>query len=73
MVQKLFLSRREAAVAIGLSLRTIDTLVATKQLLVKRVGRRVLIPIAEIEKFARKNGFVPTVCSHASQNEQADE
>jgi excisionase family DNA binding protein len=39
---KLQHSRREAAVMLGVSLRTIDRLIADKQLIVRRIGRRVL-------------------------------
>jgi excisionase family DNA binding protein len=40
----LTLSKFEAARMLGISLRTIDRLIAMKQLPVRRLGRRVLIP-----------------------------
>lgn len=46
-------SKREAADALGISLRTIDNLIATRQLRVSRIGRRVLIPRKVVEQFAR--------------------
>ena len=40
----LALSKVEAARTLGVSLRTVDRLIALKQLPVRRLGRRVLIP-----------------------------
>jgi excisionase family DNA binding protein len=40
----LALSKVEAARMLGVSLRTVDRLIALKQLPVRRLGRRVLIP-----------------------------
>ena len=42
--EALTLSKVEAARMLGISLRTIDRLIAMKQLPVRRLGRRVLIP-----------------------------
>jgi excisionase family DNA binding protein len=42
--EALALSKVEAARMLGISLRTIDRLIAMKQLPVRRLGRRVLIP-----------------------------
>jgi len=46
-------SKRESARLIGLSERTLHNLIATKQIGVRRVGRRVLIPHTELLKFTR--------------------
>jgi len=46
-------SKRESARLIGLSERTLHTLISTKQIRVRRVGRRVLVPHAELLKFTR--------------------
>jgi excisionase family DNA binding protein len=46
-------NKRESARLIGLSERMIHTLIATKQIRVRRVGRRVLIPHTELLKFSR--------------------
>jgi excisionase family DNA binding protein len=45
------LSKHEAARKLGVSLRTIDRLIALKELQVRRLGRRVLIPMAALERF----------------------
>ena len=50
--QPLLISRREAATLLGLSLRTLDYLIARKELCVRRVGRRVLVPRHALQMFA---------------------
>jgi excisionase family DNA binding protein len=49
------ISRAQAAEALDLSLRGIDYLIARGQLRAIRVGRRVLIPRAEIERFVAES------------------
>jgi excisionase family DNA binding protein len=49
------LSKQEAARALGISLRTIDRLIALKELPVRRLGRRVLISRASLESFFRND------------------
>jgi excisionase family DNA binding protein len=44
-------SKRESARLIGVSERTLHKLIVTKELEVRRVGRRVLVPHAELLKF----------------------
>jgi excisionase family DNA binding protein len=48
-------SRREAADALRVSLRTIDYLLAQGKLRGRRIGRRVVIPRAEVEKLLRQD------------------
>jgi excisionase family DNA binding protein len=48
---KLLCSKKEAADTLGVSLRTVDNLIGRKELIVRRVGRRVLIPAREVERF----------------------
>jgi len=48
----------EAARRLGLSVRTIATLVRRRQLASRRVGRRRIIPVAALEAFLRMNGRV---------------
>jgi excisionase family DNA binding protein len=52
---KLLCSKKEAAEALGVSLRTIDNLIGQKELTARRVGRRVLIPAVEVERFTRRD------------------
>ncbi len=49
------LSKQEAAHMLGVSLRTIDRLIALKELQVRRLGRRVLIPRTALENFMHKD------------------
>jgi excisionase family DNA binding protein len=55
MEQRRFLySKKEAARLLSLSLRSIDNLITSKKLVVRRVGRRVLVPEEAIAQFARQ-------------------
>jgi hypothetical protein len=49
---KLFFDRRDVVAFTGLSLRFVDLLIAGGTLHVKRVGTRVLVPRAELLRFA---------------------
>ena len=53
--RKLLLSKREAAWLLSLSVRSIDYLIARGELPVRRVGKRVLIPQREMERFIRRD------------------
>ena len=55
MTSKLLLSKRDAAALLSISVRTLEYLLARKELPARRVGRRVLIPSAAIEKFASRD------------------
>jgi excisionase family DNA binding protein len=48
-------SRKDAARALGISIRTLDTLILQGELRARRVGRRVLVETIELEKFARRD------------------
>jgi excisionase family DNA binding protein len=52
-VAKLLHSKTEAAQMLNVSLRTIDNLIAFKELPVRRIRRRVLIPHSALLSFAR--------------------
>lgn len=53
-VEKLLYSRKDAAFALSLSLRTIDTHIANQVLTTRRHGGRVLIPAADITRMAAR-------------------
>jgi excisionase family DNA binding protein len=55
MDNQLLLNKREAAHALSVSVRTVDNLIGNKELTVRRVGRRVLIPRRALEDFARRD------------------
>lgn len=52
-MEQICIGREEAARALDLSLRGVDYLIARGQIKAIRVGRRVLIPRTEIERFVR--------------------
>jgi excisionase family DNA binding protein len=53
--EKLLVGREEAAQMLSISERALDYLVAHKQLSVRRIGSRVLIPTAELRRFTRSD------------------
>jgi excisionase family DNA binding protein len=55
IMHQLLVSKREAASALGLCVRTIEKLIALKQLPARRVGRRCLIEKTALERFARRD------------------
>jgi hypothetical protein len=50
---RILVGRREAARMLSISQRSLDYLVAKRQLNVRRIGARVLIPINELKRYAR--------------------
>lgn len=52
-IVKLLHSKREAAQMLDVSPRTVDNLIAFKELEVRRIGRRVLIPHSALLNFVR--------------------
>ena len=55
MTEPVLISKRDAAKALSISLRTLDNLIAGKEIAVRRVGRRCLIPRTALEAFARRD------------------
>jgi excisionase family DNA binding protein len=51
--QRLLIDRRDAAQYLSISQRSLDYLVANGELNVRRMGARVLIPISELQRYAR--------------------
>jgi|KBSMisStaDraftv2_1062788.scaffolds.fasta_scaffold18835_5 excisionase family DNA binding protein len=62
---KLLFSQKDAARILGVSLRTLQNLIASKQLPVRRIGRRVLVHRKDLESFARRDhiGVVEEKCN----------
>jgi excisionase family DNA binding protein len=54
-MERLLSPKRQAAEALGISVRTLETLIALGELKSVRVGRRRLIPRTELERFARRD------------------
>jgi excisionase family DNA binding protein len=54
-VPRLLYSRGQAAFLLSICVRTLDTLVLTKELRCVRIGRGIRIPAAELEKFCKRD------------------
>jgi hypothetical protein len=52
-VEKLLYSKQAAAEALSLSVRSIDYLITTQRLPMRRVGGKVMIPANAVRRFAR--------------------
>lgn len=52
---KLLVSKREAAELLSVSVRTIENLLARKELQARKVGRRTLLAFAALERFVRRD------------------
>ncbi len=50
---KLLVSRDEAAQLLSISPRALDYLIANRRLPTRRIGGRVLVPVADLRKYAR--------------------
>ena len=53
MNEPILISRREASKLLGISLRTLDYLIAGKEISCRRIGRRTLLSVASLRAFAR--------------------
>jgi excisionase family DNA binding protein len=53
--RQLAMTKQEAAQMLGVSLRTIDRLIALKELQVRRLGRRVLVPRSAPESLMHRD------------------
>jgi excisionase family DNA binding protein len=51
--KKLLVSRGEAAQLLSISQRGLDYLIANRKLPTRRIGGRVLIPVADLRKYVR--------------------
>jgi excisionase family DNA binding protein len=51
--QRLLIDRRHAAQYLSISQRSLDYLLAHGELNVRRIGSRVLIPLSELQRYAR--------------------
>jgi excisionase family DNA binding protein len=51
--QRLLVDRRNAAQYLSISQRSLDYLLAHGELNVRRIGSRVLIPLSELQRYAR--------------------
>jgi excisionase family DNA binding protein len=56
---KILYTKREAASALSVSVRTIENFIHRKELVRRKIGRRTLIPLASLEAFARRDHESP--------------
>jgi len=56
---KLLVTKREAASALSVSIRTIENFIRRKELAARKIGRRTLIPLTALEAFARRDHASP--------------
>jgi hypothetical protein len=54
-ITPILVSKKVAAAALSLCVRTVDNLIATKQLPSRRIGKRVLIAYVALVAFARRD------------------
>ena len=66
-MENILISKKDAAKALSISLRTLDNLIAAKALIVRKIGSRVLIPRRALDEFARRDHFT----KHAGIKETA--
>jgi excisionase family DNA binding protein len=62
---KILVSREEAAQLLSISQRALDYLVASRRLPTRRIGGRVLIPVADLRKYAHCD-HPENIVTHAS-------
>jgi excisionase family DNA binding protein len=55
LMDKLLVSQEEAAQLLSISKRSVEYLVASRQLSTRRIGTRALIPIEDVRRFARSD------------------
>ncbi len=65
-MSNILLTRDEAATALRISVRNLDSRILRGELNVRRIGRRVLIHVDEVNRFA--NGPEPPAGSSANDN-----
>lgn len=53
--EKILVGREEAAQLLSISVRGIDYLLANRRLPFRKLGGRILIPVAELRKYARSD------------------
>lgn len=54
MSDRMLCARADAAYRLAISLRKLDTLISAKKIRVVKIGRRTLIPVTELNRFASR-------------------
>jgi len=63
---RLLYDRKEAARQLSVSIRSLDYLIAGKQLHTRRIGKKILIPHGELVRFSRGDHFGPVAGTEAA-------
>ena len=63
-MEKLLLSKKEAAEVLGISLRTVENLITRKELASRRIGRRRMVPASALAQLVRRDLPIITGKSH---------
>jgi excisionase family DNA binding protein len=71
MESRLLYDRKEAARQLSISVRSLDYLIANKQLGTRRLGKKVLIPHGELVRFASTNHYESVTPEPRSQSTAA--
>ncbi len=66
-VAKLLYSRKDAAYALSISVRSLDYLIANKQLNTRKLGKKVMISHSELSRFARADHHSLTADSNEAK------
>jgi excisionase family DNA binding protein len=56
---RLLYDRKEAARQLSISVRSLDYLISNKELQTRRLGKKVMVPHAELVRFASSNHYDP--------------
>ena len=57
-MDKLLMSKKEAAQILGISVRTLENILKRKLLISRKLGRRRMIPASALAQFARRDTLV---------------
>src|SRR6266851_8454933 len=61
MIDRLLVSKKDAALMLSVSVRTVENLIAVKRLVARKLGRRTLIPRSSIEQLAKRDTPSPAI------------
>jgi hypothetical protein len=64
---RLLYDRKEASRQLSISIRSLDYLIANKQLSFRRIGKKVLVPHGELVRYARGDHFGPINGQHPKE------
>lgn len=54
-MEKVLLNKRAAAEALSVSIRTVDNLLAAREIHAVRIGRRILFRLDDLQRFAKRD------------------